>query len=422
MIDLRKVLFDAGRSTLEFGERKAAEVMEYARSATVGSLTWTADRIDDLVQRQITERLVVGLRSSSDAIRRANIASAAGLSEAVRATTDAFRLALNALDEADEYTRRSVLENVHVGSIVGTSFAGVKLSDIRPAFRLDGKDVSALEMASRYADSGLRRVVVCVPGMLSDETLWTNADGPWSLDRVLEDEGVFLARLRINPGVHISENGAALRTLIESFADSAPLQGRKVDVMTYSLGGLVLRSALDQAKSAGASLGSRLGKAVLISSPDGGSYLEKIGFWVGKGLEDTYLPLLHVLGVIGNQRSDAIRDLSHGVIREEEWMRPAKHLARYTAPRYFGELDDVDAFQVYSVLHPGDEPWKAWIGDGIVEKPSLTLLSGVYRAKPEPERRVHEIHGKSHFQVIHAEDTCQALASIFQSGAPSRRA
>ncbi|MCB9653941.1 MAG: alpha/beta hydrolase [Deltaproteobacteria bacterium] len=414
MIDVRKLLFDAGRSTLDFGEKKVTSVMEQARAVTAGSLSWTADRIDEVVQRQVTERLVVGLRSSSDAIRRANIASASGLSEAVRATTSAFRLALNALDDADEYTRQSVLENVHVGSIVGTSFAGVKLSDIRASFRLEGHDVSPVEVAASYASSGLRRAVVCVPGMLSDETLWTNSDGAVSLDRVLQDEGVFLARVRINPGVHISENGAALRTLIESFLDCPQVRGEtKVDVMTYSLGGLVFRSALDQAKMDETSLGARLGRAVLISSPDGGSYLEKLGFWLGNGLEDTYLPVLHLLGLIGNQRSDAIRDLSHGVIRESEWKQPTNHLRRYSAPRYFGELDDVDAFQVYSLLRAGDEPWNAWIGDGIVEKPSLTLLSDVYRGKSEPEHRVHEIRGKSHFQVLHAEETCHVLSRIF---------
>lgn len=121
---------------------------------------------------------------------------------------------------------------------------------------------------------------------------------------------------------------------------------------------------------------------------------------------------MNILGFIGNQRSDAIKDLSHGIIREEDWAR-SNQLERYVSDLYFGELDDVNATQIYSLVSEEESKWSSWIGDGIVEKPSLTLLSDkVYRKKSDPASRVHCLFGTSHYQVITHPETREILRRV----------
>lgn len=85
-------------------------------------------------------------------------------------------------------------------------------------------------------------------------------------------------------------------------------------------------------------------------------------------------------------------------------------MKRYLNDLYFGELDDVNATQIYSLVTKTESKWSSWIGDGIVEKPSLTLLSDkVYRKKSNPESRVHCLFETSHYQVMAHPQTSRIL-------------
>ena len=158
-------------------------------------------------------------------------------------------------------------------------------------------------------------------------------------------------------------------------------------------------------------LSKRIHRALIIASPDGGSYIEKIGYWLAAGFN--LIPGLAgpLLSMIGNQRSEAMKDLSHGVIRPSD-RENLPHPQRYIREKYFGELDDIDAWQLYGVLSESDEEEQSWIGDGVIERPSLMLLSNrVFRAKG-PDR-VHCVHGKSHFDIHMSEESHALVRKVF---------
>lgn len=203
--------------------------------------------------------------------------------------------------------------------------------------------------------------------------------------------------------------------LIEALLNSPEIKGGTLDVISYSQGGLIFRSALYQAKQKNSPFSDRIRHALVINSPDGGSYIEKIGFWLGLGAESLPILPINILGFIGNQRSDAIKDLSHGIIREEDWIQNDQ-IKRYVNDLYFKELDEVNATQIYSLVTKEESKWSSWIGDGIVEKPSLTLLSDrVYRKKSDPESRVNCLLETSHYQVITHPETHKILRRVLTS-------
>ncbi|WP_165783487.1 lipase family protein [Leptospira ellisii] len=408
-MDLSKLLVRIAKDT-------STGTLEGVRSLLAESFDWSSRQLSQLSDAPLIQNTNLGefLSKSSESLRAAGEKTETGLTHALTSTANAMSQALQALDHADHSVKKTLFENIPVSSIVGESFAGlVTVSQIEASFRLNGEDAGFETIVEDWKRSKLPGLILCIPGLFCDEGLW-NAHGQSPLSEVMIEEGYYPVYVRFNPGVHISSNAKSLLNLLGKLLGSAELNGKKFDVISYSQGGLILRSALYQSKRNGSEFASRIGRALIVNSPDGGSYIEKIGFWLGLGAESLPILPVSVIGFIGNQRSDAIKDLSHGIIREEDWITNDQ-IGRYKNDSYFGELDDVDAYQIYSLVSEEESKWSSWVGDGIVEKPSLTLLSDkVYRKKSDPESRVHRLLETSHYQVITHPKTREILRDLLK--------
>ena len=401
---------DLSKFLVRFARDTSHNTLEGVRGMLVNSLAWSAEQLGGMSAVPLIEQtgLARTLRNSSEQLRTASGKTDEALTGALVATGDAMARALEALDVTDSVVHRSLFENIQVASIVGESFAGIELSKITPSFRLKGQDVSAADVVADQKASGLKRTVLCVPGLFCDETLWESTGEPPLAD-IMRGLGYYPLFVRFNPGAHISTNGAALLRLMGDYLKLYTPKAGGLRALTYSQGGLILRSALYQDRQEANLLGPQVHSAVFVNSPDGGSYIEKLGFWLGLGLELFPIAPVRLLGFIGNQRSDAMKDLSHGIIREEDWTN-ADHVGRYKSELYFGELEGIELYQVYSLVSKQVDPWASWIGDGIVEKPSLTYLSDrVFRKQSRPETRVTCLYEKSHFQVLAAPETAEVM-------------
>jgi hypothetical protein len=348
-----------------------------------------------------------GARSTSDA-----------LGVASRATRYAFDVARKSVADSDRTVEQILFENVAVASVAGASFAGVPISRIVPSFRLNGADVSVEEIAEDYRKQPPQDVkrgpILMVPGLFCDETLWTESGSPVNYQDMVRELGYYPVYFRFNPGNPIPTNGKAFYDMLNLFFSHGDFYETRPPMLTYSQGGLIFRAAAYLAQQTNAPVGD-YGKwirhAFFINCPDGGSYIEKLGFWIGLGLSKVPLPVVSILGAIGNERSDAMKDMSHGVIREED--RAVNHPDRYGMETYHGELDNVMATQIYSSISNKTEVWGSWFGDGVVEDTSLKKLSdSVFRKKKNPEDRVHHLEGLSHFQVMNAPETMEIVKRI----------
>jgi hypothetical protein len=189
----------------------------------------------------------------------------------------------------------------------------------------------------------------------------------------------------------------------------------KLNIFCYSIGCLVFRSTLYYARENLSEISIKnIDKVIFISSPDGGSYLEKAGFWATFLMERAPTLAIQLIGMIGNLRSDAIKDLSHGVIREEDWNQ-FNYLSRYWQNHYFGELDNINCYQLYSSFGEENSILQEWLGDGIVELSSLTLLrDNVYLKKDRTQLRSTNITGNNHFTILQSGLLRKRIAEIME--------
>ncbi|MCB1145883.1 MAG: hypothetical protein KDK38_03720 [Leptospiraceae bacterium] len=341
--------------------------------------------------------------------------------EAIQTASENFSKAIEAVEHSGHIVEKSVFENRVISSILGGSLDDkIKMSRIQFSFRDNEKDITAEQAVELYKNSGLKKSIFWLPGLLTDETMWQNRHITLKERKVLSHgladrfrRGCFFPYFILyNNGKHIYKNGADLLHLLEEWDKHAPA-GEKINLVSYSMGGLVIRSMLHRAKENSSPVLQRMGKVVFIASPDGGSYLEKAGFWLAMALNLSPNAIARFLGVVGNLRSDAIKDLSHGMIREEPWYT-GHHIARYFTPRYYDELDGIDFYSVYSTIATNNNPIQSWLGDGIVEEPSLRFLNSTVIDKlPDKQHRVLKLIGENHFSIIHSPKLYDYLRTVF---------
>ncbi len=370
------------------------------------SMNWTAETLENLSDEKFlqVEDLPVYLHVAGVNVKRSADIATKGLEIAIDSTEGAFDIANKSLDIAEDYMIKTLYENKVISSILGSSHDDlISFSKIRLLFRHNHEDVNAETIIDLYRESGLSKAILYVPGLFCDETLWMkSAEEDTGLGDHFLNQGYFPIYIRYNQGAHISVNGKDLQELIAKLFELEP--NLPLSIITYSQGGLVLRSAFYYAKQASAAYLSKIQKVFMISSPNGGSYIEKIGFWAGMAMQASPFFILKIVGFVGNLRSDAIKDLSHGIIREEDW-KLGNQLFRYRTEQYFGELDDFDAYQIYSLAGSNDNLFQSFFGDGIIEKWSIeSLTDKVFNKKPNPETRTLKILGRTHFQILNAPE------------------
>lgn len=168
-------------------------------------------------------------------------------------------------------------------------------------------------------------VAVFIHGLACDEHSWQRTPEVWrgvadvnlgcSYGERLESElGLSAIYLRYNSGLAVEDNGRELVEQLARLLDAAP-HIQELSLVGHSMGGLVARSACEQARVADHTWIQRVRVLVCIGTPHRGAPLEKLGqlATLALGLSNVTQPLAH----IAETRSRGIKDLRHGLPAEE---------------------------------------------------------------------------------------------------------
>lgn len=128
---------------------------------------------------------------------------------------------------------------------------------------------------------------------------------------LLQDElGIGSIYLRYNTGLAIDDNARQLAALLAQLAHFVPQVNEWV-LVGHSMGGLVARAALEQARAEAQAWATRAPMLVCLGSPHQGAPLEKIGHVTSLALGVS--SVTRPLGAIANARSRGIKDLRQGL-------------------------------------------------------------------------------------------------------------
>jgi len=165
-----------------------------------------------------------------------------------------------------------------------------------------------------------------------------------------------------NSGLHVSDNGRALADALEALVQDWPVPVTRLVIVGHSMGGLVARSAVAQAREAGQGWPDRLRQLVFLGTPHHGAPLERAGNWLHRVLDLS--PYAAPFGRLSRIRSAGITDLRHGNLLAGDWA-PVDRFDHRDHRTPVPLPPGVDCYAVASTIGGPDTPGSL-LGDGLV--------------------------------------------------------
>ena len=208
------------------------------------------------------------------------------------------------------------------------------------------------------------RILLMVHGLCMNDVRWNHQKH--NHGKILASELDFTPLYLVyNSGLHISDNGQGLNSMLESLIENWPVPVEEINMVAHSMGGLVCRSAVYYGGLENNSWLENLKKIIFLGSPHHGAPLEQIGNYVDRLFE--WIHYVKPFSRLSKMRSSGITDLRYGNLVEEDWkgLDRFKNNAKRKTPVPLPEK--VTCFTVAATKSPPNQSKKAGlIGDGLV--------------------------------------------------------
>ncbi len=244
-------------------------------------------------------------------------------------------------------------------------------------------------------------------------------DGQWRTDSAdrHHDHGEALARdlgmtpvyLRYNSGLHISVNGRALSTQLESLINAWPAPVESLVIIAHSMGGLLARSALYFASIEQYQWPTKVRSLIFLGTPHHGAPLERGGHGIDAILGGS--PYTAPFARIGKVRSAGITDLRYGDLRDEDWQAREAGGKLDSATRVVALPESTRCYAIAATLgnQSGDVKGRV-LGDGLVP---LASALGRHRnsvltlAIPAAQQRI--FCGMNHMELLSSNEVYEQI-------------
>lgn len=165
------------------------------------------------------------------------------------------------------------------------------------------------------------KLCVLVHGLGVNEGVWSfPGDRRRTYGSLLEhDAGYTPFQVRYNTGLHVSDNGEALAHVLDALVRKYPSGVREIVLVGHSMGGLVVRSACERARSGGSAWLGRVAHAFYLGAPHGGAPLERLGAVVAWSLRAIGVSHTTLIADVLDVRSAGIKDLRFAHLVAEDW-------------------------------------------------------------------------------------------------------
>jgi pimeloyl-ACP methyl ester carboxylesterase len=260
------------------------------------------------------------------------------------------------------------------------------------AVRAAGHDVPAtptdLDAAFPTASG---RLVVFLHGLCENESYWRlhRERTGTTYGEALAEEGWTPVYLRANTGLPIRENGVALAALLRDVVASWPVEVERIALVGHSMGGLIMRAALNVLALEGPAWADRVTDVVTLGAPHRGA---PIAWGIGHGSRLLgLLPETSPFGRILDKRSEGVRDLVDGYV---DALPPLKE-ARYRL---------VAATVTGSARHPVG----SIVGDYLV-RPRSAVGRDRRGAELFPDAESLHVGRTDHFGILNHPEVLSAL-------------
>jgi pimeloyl-ACP methyl ester carboxylesterase len=261
------------------------------------------------------------------------------------------------------------------------------------------------------------KICILIHGLTHNESIWSFNDQSDYGSLLNRDFQYIPFYLRYNTGLHISENGKALSTLMERLYQNYPMSITEICIIAHSMGGLVTHSACHYAQENQHIWANKLSKIFLLATPHLGSYLEKFANITTNILAKVPNWHTRLVGKVINLRSAGIKDLRYGYIKDEDWKdhHPDQFLKNNKTPNK--KLVGVKYYIISGRLTKSESHWVSQLfGDILVNTKSATAQSendAEFNFSPENHYEFAKTH---HFKLSTMPEVYEKIYQWIQNG------
>lgn len=274
----------------------------------------------------------------------------------------------NAMKELVPSSRSEALKSALNGVLGDHLVARNNPLAISMAFTQNGKKLDDWKALTESVQQANGKLVILVHGLCMNDSQWLR-DGHDHGATLTTDLGYPAIYLRYNSGQHISDNGIEFSHLLDNLLNRIGIGNTlpKLDIymVTHSMGGLVARSALEQARSLSHQWPKHVKKLVFLGTPHHGAPLEKAGAWIDMllGMHSYTSPLTKLTTI----RSAGINDLRHGYIVHSDWQKRGPFDFAVDKRLPLGLPENIDSYAIGTSLASNDNKMSSQlVGDGLV--------------------------------------------------------
>jgi len=317
----------------------------------------------------------------------------------------------------DVSTQREVLVAVLNGVVGDYLLATDNPLQIHMQFRREGKALELTPAALAGSIPGVRgKIVVLAHGLCMSDLQWQRR-GHNHGEALAAEAGFTPVYLHYNSGLHISTNGHEFSEKLEQLIQAWPVPVEQLVIIGYSMGGLLARSACEDARRTGKSWIRHLRDLVFIGTPHDGSPLERTGNRLDALLGAS--PYTVALSRLGKVRSAGITDLRHANLDDADWHDHDRFKSRRVRREAVPLPEGVRCYAIAgSVARRPNGLSERLAGDGLV--PLFSAL-GSHRSPKRnlglPESRRWIAYKTNHLDLLASADA-YARISAWLSSAP----
>ncbi len=402
---------------LRFSPIRAADLRAYSRLATEATIAVT-DLLENMHHNISRLPGVFGEATDEPArgITGLVYRSIRGVTRTVGHGVDSILsvVAPQSLPE-DVSTQREVLVAVLNGVVGDYLLATGNPLQIRMQFRREGKALELTPAALAGSIPGVSgKIVVLAHGLCMSDLQWQRR-GHNHGEALADEAGFTPVYLHYNSGLHISTNGHEFSEKLEQLIQAWPVPVEQLVIIGYSMGGLLARSACEDARRTGKSWIHHLRDLVFIGTPHDGSPLERTGNRL-----DTILgasPYTVALSRLGKVRSAGITDLRHANLDDADWHDHDRFNSRRVRREAVPLPEGVRCYAIAgSVARRPNSLSERLAGDGLV--PLFSAL-GSHRSPRRnlglPESRRWIVYKTNHLDLLASADAYARISAWLSS-------
>lgn len=232
---------------------------------------------------------------------------------------------------------------------------------IKMQFRFHGQNLTEDQVHDQIQSSN-GKVLIMIHGLCMNDLQWTKLDHNHG-EKLAKELGYTPIYLHYNTGLHVSENGQQLSDLLERIHQSFDSK-LALNILAHSMGGLLIRSACEEARLGNKTWLTSIKRIVFIGTPHHGAHLERLGNWVDSIL--SLSPYTKPFSKLGKIRSSGITDLRYGNLLESDWDHEDRFEPTGDQRSPVPLLNDIEYYAIAATNKKANTVNDGKLGDGLV--------------------------------------------------------